>query len=220
MSEAPKTPNHDSDNDPSGYPPAAQSSQTSELLIAEKTTQTQLDRQESGFDRFLSRIYGSLFTPQTTFKELRSQPSVIEGAVVVVLVNAIESLRLGQTGGSVVIAIIFGLIGWLIFAGILHRLASVFLGAMPLKPLLTLIAYGSLPWIFISPALSLGGGNGNLGALIVMLWFTVWQIWTTAVALGISGQKLLILIPLAISGGVVALIWASNVIKLLLGLVL
>lgn len=169
--------------------------------------------------KFLEDIYGALFTPNQTFASLRSQPSIIGGLCAIAIPNILECVRTGQSPLQMPLSLFVALVGWLIFALLLQRLAMVFQRSdsnlVDLKVLLTLTAFGSLPWIFIGPALSLGGQLGSILALLVMLWFLISQVRAASVAIGISTERLLLLVPLAIAGGVVAIIWASNVIGLL-----
>lgn len=169
--------------------------------------------------RFLEDIYGTLFTPVQTFASLRSRPSAIAGACVLVLVNVLESIRTDRRTSQIVPAIVAALIGWLIFSLLLQRLATVFQRQINLDVLLSLTAFASLPWIFIGPALSLGGEWGTSAALIVMLWFIAWQVWAASVAIEISPWRLAFLVPLAIAGGFVAIIWIGNSVSLLLSIV-
>lgn len=166
-------------------------------------------------DYFLENVYGSLFAPQATFTYLRSNPSVIAGGLVVVLVNALEVLRLGQQAWNIPLSVSIGLVGWLIFAGLLRLLTQVLGRTISLKVLLTLIGFGSTPWLFIAPALSVGGAWSRLLAIVVMGWFVVWQVWATSIALEVNRWRLLLLVPLTIFGGFVALLWTGNVFKLL-----
>jgi hypothetical protein len=168
--------------------------------------------------RFLEDIYGALFTPAQTFASLRSHPPIVSSICTIVLVNCLESIRTGKKPLQIVLAIVTALIGWLIFALLLQRLATVFHRQVEINVLLCLTAFGSLPWIFIGPALSLGGEFGTTMALFVLLWFTIWQVWAASVAIGISIWQLALLVPLAIAGGFTAIIWTSNAIGLLVSI--
>jgi hypothetical protein len=172
----------------------------------------------SALARLLEDIYGTLFTPAQTFASLRSRPSIISGVCVLVLVNVLESIRTDKRPLQIVPAIVAALIGWSIFSLLLQRLATVFQRQINLDILLSLTAFASLPWIFIGPALSLGGEWGISVALMVILWFTVWQVWAASVAIGVSAWRLALLVPLAIAGGFVAIIWIGNSVGLLLSI--
>ncbi len=171
--------------------------------------------------QFLEDIYGALFTPTQTFTSLRSHPSIIGGLCAISIPNILECLRTGKSPLQIPASLIVALAGWLVFAILLQRLAMVFQRSdhlVDLRVLLTLTAFGSLPWIFIGPALSLGGQLGSILALLVMLWFLIWQIRATAIAIDVRIERLLLLVPLAIAGGVIAIIWASNVIGLVVSI--
>jgi len=168
---------------------------------------------------FLDRLYGTLFLPQVTFEQLKAHPSFVQAAIVIALVNALEAIRLDHLSIVRIIgSVIGGSIGWVFFTFLLKQLANVFQKNVEMLELLTLTGFASLPWIFMAPALSLPLQSRFLGAIAVIIWFIVWQVWSASVALGIKSWKTLAIIPLAIAGGIVALIWLGNTIKLLLSI--
>ncbi|WP_271252196.1 YIP1 family protein [Pseudanabaena sp. Chao 1811] len=168
---------------------------------------------------FLDRLYGTLFLPQVTFEQLKAHPSFVQAAIVIALVNALEAIRLDHLSIVRIIgSVIGGSIGWVFFTFLLKQLANVFQKNVEMLELLTLTGFASLPWIFMAPALSLPPQSRFLGAIAVIIWFIVWQVWSASVALGIKSWKTLAIIPLAIAGGIVALIWLGNTIKLLLSI--
>lgn len=168
---------------------------------------------------FLDRLYGTLFLPQVTFEQLNAHPSFVQAAIVIALVNALETIRLDHLSIVRIIgSVIGGSIGWVFFTFLLKQLANVFQKNVEMLELLTLTGFASLPWIFMAPALSLPPQSRFLGAIAVIIWFIVWQVWSASVALGIKSWKTLAIIPLAIAGGIVALIWLGNTIKLLVSI--
>jgi hypothetical protein len=167
---------------------------------------------------FLDRLYGTLFLPDQTFTALAEAPAVNQGAVVVAMVNSLEALRLGKGAAAIPFAIIGGLVGWAWLGLVLQQLGKVFNVNIPLQKILTLTGFASLPWLFLAPALNLPSPWRFLVALAVMGWFTLWQIKAAAKAMDTTSNKLLLLIPLAVLGGVVALVLISNLIGLLLSL--
>ena len=42
---------------------------------------------------FLDRLYGTLFLPQVTFEQLKANPSFVQAAIVIALVNILETLN-------------------------------------------------------------------------------------------------------------------------------
>ncbi len=168
---------------------------------------------------FLDRLYGVLFLPQATFEQLKSDPSLVQAATIIALVNVLETLRLNQISiFSIIGSVISSVIGWLFFTFLLQQLASVFQKNVQLVELLTLTGFASLPWLFMAPALSVSSAYRIPAAIAVIIWFVIWQIWSASVALGIKSWKALAIVPLAIAGGVVALIWLGNTVKLLLSI--
>jgi hypothetical protein len=168
---------------------------------------------------FLDRLYGTLFLPQTTFEQLKANPAFPQAAIVIALVNILETLRLDQLAiYRIVWSAISGIIGWVFFTFLLKQLAGVFQKQITMLELLTLTGFASLPWIFMAPALSLPPQSRFLAAIAVIIWFVIWQVWSASVALGIKSLKTLAIVPLAIAGGLVALIWVGNAIKLLISI--
>ena len=168
---------------------------------------------------FLDRLYGTLFLPQTTFEQLKANPSFVQAAIVIALVNILETIRLNQFAIiGIIWSVISGTIGWIFFTFLLKQLASVFQKNIKLVELLTLTGFASLPWLFMAPALSLPTRSRTFAAIAVIIWFIVWQVWSASVGLGIKRRKALVIVPMAIAGGLVALIWLGNTIKLLLSI--
>jgi hypothetical protein len=143
----------------------------------------------------------------------------VQAFAVIVLVNILETLRLDQfVISSIVWSVISGTIGWIFFTFLLKQLANVFQRDVAILKLLTLTGFASLPWLFMAPALSLPPQFRVFAAIAVMIWFVVWQVWGASVALEIKIWKTLAIGPLALFGGLVALIWLGNTLKLILSI--
>jgi hypothetical protein len=187
--------------------------------IADHQTVSLSPKPSQNLGTFLDRLYGTLFLPQTTFEQLKENPSFLQGLVVIALANILETLRLEQANlAKMIWAIISGVIGWIFFTFVLKQLAGVFQKQVTMIELLTLTGYASLPWLLMAPALSLPPQFRTPAAIAVIVWFIGWQIWSASIALSIKSWKTLTIIPLAIAGGVVALIWLSNTFKLILSI--
>ncbi len=168
---------------------------------------------------FLDRLYGTLFLPRDTFANIKARPSFWQGAIVIALVNILEIIRLNQLNlFRVISAVIGSLIGWLFFTFLLKQLAGIFQKTVKMSELLTLTGFASLPWLFMAPALNLPPRFRTISAIAVILWFILWQVWSASIALNIKSWKTLAIIPLAIAGGVVAVIWLSNAIGLIVSI--
>ncbi|MFM7601397.1 MAG: Yip1 family protein [Pseudanabaena sp.] len=168
---------------------------------------------------FLDRLYGTLFLPQVTFEQLGTNPNFVQAAIVIASVNTLETLRLDQVVSYRVIwSVVSGIIGWLFFTFLLKQLANVFQKNVEMRELLTLTGFASLPWLFMAPALSLPPRLRFFAAILVMIWFIIWQVWSASVAMGIKIWKTLAIVPLAIFGGIVTLIWLGNTLKLILSI--
>jgi hypothetical protein len=163
---------------------------------------------------FLERVYGVLFLPGETFAHLRSQPATLEAALTIILIRGLESLRSGQGAVGTLLGMVLALVGWSLLCRVLWSLGAIYGRVVSYGALLTLTGYASLPWLCLAPALSLPSPWGRLAAIAVMLWFGIWQLWATSVALEISGLRLLWLIPLAAVGGFLSVTWLAVLIGL------
>ncbi len=177
------------------------------------------ERSPQDLGTFIDRLYGTLFLPKETFAQIKANPAVAQGVILIASVNLLEVLRLNQSSLWMILgAIISGLVGWIFFTFLLQQLAGVFQKKVDLDALLTLTGFASLPWIFMAPALSLPSRFRVIAAIAVMIWFVIWQVWSASIALEVKSWKTLAIVPLAIAGGVVALIWLGNVVKLILSI--
>jgi hypothetical protein len=167
---------------------------------------------------WLDDFYGSLFLPQATFTRLRSQPAPLSAALVIIIVNVLEALRTGQSIWLTPFSAASGLVGWLLLILILHRLITICQNQEPVSiaTLLTLTGFASSPWIFIVPVQSLDNAWTFFLAVVVFIWFGIWQIWAAAIALGMNPRQLILLVPMGIAGGMVSIVLLANVSKLLL----
>ena len=170
-------------------------------------------------EALLDNIYGSWFFPERTFRNLRENPPILQAGLLTILLNALDAGR--QTGFNpfnLVWAAIYGLVGWVILAALLRGLAYSFNLDPRLDTVLVLIAFGGLPWVFIAPAQALGGSLGALAGLAALVWFVVWELRATAIALDVPWQRLIWIVPLTFVGGFVALGWTSSTLSAIFSL--
>ncbi len=157
-------------------------------------------------DTFLDRVYGVLFLPKATLAQLQTTPAVAQGAAIVVALNAFEALA---TEVSPVIKVPLGLVGWLGLCGLGRGLAWVFQKEVPLKTLLTLTAFASLPWLLVGPAQNFPPPLSALALLAVWGWYLWLQVQAIATALQVLPSRLWLLLPLGWGTAVatLALLW-------------
>lgn len=188
-------------------------------IATDSSTENMLSQPPQNLGTFLDRLYGTLFLPQVTFEQLKANPALVQSAIVIALVNILETLRLDQFAiFRIIWSVISGTIGWVFFTFLLKQLAGVFQKDIAIEKLLTLTGFASLPWLFMAPALSLPPQFRIIAAIAVMIWFVIWQIWSASIALGIKIWKTLAIVPLTIFGGIVALIWLGNTLRLILSI--
>lgn len=160
----------------------------------------------------LEKIYGTLFTPAPTFEYLRTHMPLGEAALVVLTINLFEGWR--QAGelsiSTIAVQVSVGTVGWLVLAGIVKLMAVALDRPVPYQAILTLSAFGGLPWLLTGPAQAVGGVAGSVLTVIAVLWFVSLEVWAVAVALGIDWWRSLLFVPLAFVGSLVAGIWVGN----------
>lgn len=143
----------------------------------------------------LDNIYGTLFSPVSTFKQMIEEKTSIAFAVVVVLVSSIcsgagsaltqiaLSSSLGVYPGletyqlqsmisptaSLVMGLVGGILGWVIIAGVLHLVAKVLGGKGTFEGMLLLMGFATLPNIFQAPVGLIAFFSGGLSGLTISL---------------------------------------------------
>ncbi len=167
-------------------------------------------------NNFLDHCYGSWFEPKTWFTAQTNELSIWEGVAAVVLVNALEGLRLNGLGG-IFFQTLGGLLGWVILNSLLWLLLTALGRTVALLRLLTLTGFASLPWLLVAPVAVLGGGLGNFGLSLVLVWFIGLQTWAVAVATDLAWWRVLLLLPLTFLGALLALNWTFNGVMTAMG---
>ena len=134
---------------------------------------------------FLNNIYGTLFTPDETFSELKENTAVPQALVVVVFVSILNTI-LNINGSSGVIlqgtkllmAAVSGIISWLFFASFFELVASIFNKSGYMKSFLTLSGFALTPWIFLAPIQLFKTGDAVISLFGIILGLAVW-LWST-----------------------------------------
>jgi hypothetical protein len=196
----------------------SESTEITDAAVLGRSTSHEIGMPPPFFGHLLEMIYAALFTPIAAFRHLKDKPFMSGSFVVIILVNLLEATRLKYSADFVFMAVVIGLAGWLILTFFLYRLAWTFGKEISWDALLSVIAFASLPWLFIAPALSLGAPFGALLAIAVVVWFLIWQFKAAAVVLETSAWRVAAIVPLAIAGGYVAIIWLFNFFNILLTL--
>ncbi|MFO7967006.1 MAG: Yip1 family protein [Archaeoglobaceae archaeon] len=141
----------------------------------------------------LDDIYGTLFSPVSTFKRMIEERTSIAFAVIVVLVGSvcsgagsvlIQSTLISSIGtypgfeayqlqsmisptASLVLGVVGGVLGWVIIAGVLHLVAKALGGRGTFEGMLLLMGFATLPNIFQAPAGLIAFFSGGLSGLMI-----------------------------------------------------
>ena len=148
----------------------------------------------------LENIFGTLFSPASTFRRMSEERTSVTTAAIVVLIacicsgagsiltqSAFMSLFAEFPGfeemvfspiASMTLSVVFGFILWVVIAGILHVVAKVLGGKGAFTETLVLMGFAMLPNIFQAPIGLIAIFSGGLtGAFIAMGLGGILAIW-------------------------------------------
>ena len=148
----------------------------------------------------LENIFGTLFSPASTFKRMSEERTSVTIAAIVVLIacicsgagsiltqSAFMSMFAEFPGfeemmfspiASMTMSVVVGFIGWVVIAGILHVVAKVLGGKGAFTEMLVLMGFAMLPNIFQAPIGLIAIFSGGLtGAFIAIGLGGILAIW-------------------------------------------
>ncbi|OGI22881.1 MAG: hypothetical protein A2287_10310 [Candidatus Melainabacteria bacterium RIFOXYA12_FULL_32_12] len=174
-------------------------------------------------NNFLDSFYGLLFSPDKTFDNLRENPPLFQGFLIVLFISILNPVLNFKTfdGTATLIwlslsifgALLFGLLSWLFFAFFLDLVASIFGQSGKIKIFLTLSAFALIPWVFLGPIelLKTAGLLADIFAiflgLLVWLWVVVLVIKAIIKTYQLSFGKTLTLLIIPSLGGFLTFYW-------------
>ena len=173
-------------------------------------------------NKFIDNFYGVLFHPAETFNELKENPRMIQGFIIVVCISILStvlkfSINSGQNpflqGFELINASFWGLLSWLFFALFLEIIASIFKKGGKTKIFLCLSAFALIPWLFLAPAglFKIGGllfkAVGILIGLACWLWSTILTAFAIMKTYEISPQRVITFILIPFLGGILGFYW-------------
>ena len=148
----------------------------------------------------LENIFGTLFSPASTFRRMSEERTSVTIAAIVVLIacicsgagsiltqSAFMSLFAEFPGfeemmfspiASMTLSVVVGFIGWVVIAGIFHVVAKILGGKGAFTEMLVLMGFAMLPNIFQAPIGLIAILSGGLaGALIAIGLGGILAIW-------------------------------------------
>ena len=148
----------------------------------------------------LENIFGTLFSPASTFRRMSEERTSVTIAAIVVLIacicsgagsiltqSAFMSLFAEFPGfeemvfspiASMTMSVVGGFIGWVVIAGILHVVAKILGGKGAFTEMLVLMGFAMLPNIFQAPIGLIAIFSGGLaGAFIAIGLVGILAIW-------------------------------------------
>ena len=163
-------------------------------------------------NNFLNNFYGTLFTPEKTFEEIKQTKPMVTAIIIVILISVLKVFLYSEPmtsansflyGSNLVFASFSGIVSWLFFAGFFELIAKIFNRGSRYKTLLVLSAFAMLPWIFLGPVEiykmidTSGAAGGMFLGLLVFIWVISLQIYAIlkTYELNIGKTVLFILIP-------------------------
>jgi len=148
----------------------------------------------------LENIFGTLFSPASTFKRMLEERTAVTTAAIVVLIACICSgagsiltqsafmsmfaefpgfeEMVFSPSASMTMSVVFGFILWVVIAGILHVVAKILGGKGAFTEMLVLMGFAMLPNIFLAPISLIAIFSGGLtGAFIAIGLGGILAIW-------------------------------------------
>ncbi|MBC8520624.1 MAG: YIP1 family protein [Methanomicrobia archaeon] len=148
----------------------------------------------------LENIFGTLFSPASTFRRMLEERTTVTIAAIIVLIagicsgagsilmqNALMSLFAEFPGfevvqlspaASIILSVVSGFIGWVVIAGILHVVAKILGGKGVFTEMLVLMGFAALPNVFQAPiGLVVILSGGLTGAFIALGLSGILAIW-------------------------------------------
>jgi len=148
----------------------------------------------------LENIFGTLFSPASTFRRMLEERTSVTIAAIVVLIACIcsgagsiltQSVFMSMfaefpgfeemmfsPSASMTISVVFGFILWVVIAGILHVVAKILGGKGAFTEMLVLLGFAMLPNIFQAPIGLIAFLSGGLtGAFIAIGLGGILAIW-------------------------------------------
>lgn len=148
----------------------------------------------------LENIFGTLFSPASTFRRMLEERTTVTIAAIIVLIagicsgagsilmqNAVMSLFAEFPGfevvplspaASIILSVVIGFIGWVVIAGVLHVVAKILGGKGVFTEMLVLMGFAALPNVFQAPiglvVILYGGLTGAFIALGLSGILTIW----------------------------------------------
>ncbi|MBA7558355.1 hypothetical protein ES705_51154 [subsurface metagenome] len=148
----------------------------------------------------LENIFGTLFSPASTFRRMLEERTTVTIAAIIVLIacicsgagsilmqNAVMSLFAEFSGfevvplspaASIILSVVIGFIGWVVVAGVLHVVAKILGGKGVFTEMLVLMGFAALPNVFQAPIGLVAVLSGGLtGAFISLGLSGILAIW-------------------------------------------
>jgi len=148
----------------------------------------------------LENIFGTLFSPASTFRRMLEERTTVTIAAIIVLIacicsgagsilmqNAVMSLFAEFPGfevvplspaASIILSVVIGFIGWVVVAGVLHVVAKILGGKGVFTEMLVLMGFATLPNVFQAPIGLVAVLSGGLtGAFISLGLSGILAIW-------------------------------------------
>lgn len=184
---------------------------------------------------FLENIYGILFEPQITIKKIIETKPIWQAFSIIAILTLTSTIFSDFKGllslydflfflGNLLVVLILSLIIWFTITGFFEITARVFTDEYRFKPLLCLISFSLIPWIFTAP-LSLLKINLPLAITATLLSFGVWAWSIVLVFLSVkqvynlSIKKTWLFFSVPILGTIVAANWTSQFFAIVAGLI-
>lgn len=175
---------------------------------------------------FLENIYGILFEPKKTMDKIIETRPIWQAVWIIIILSLASALLDHSTGfdgtsniiffiGNLFSILISSLLIWVTISGFFEVTARIFSDENRFKPLLSLMGFALLPWIFTAP-LTLLKINipliiiGSILEIIVWIWSIVLIFFSVQKLYNLSIKKTWLFFLMPFLGTMVVINWISQ----------
>jgi len=172
---------------------------------------------------FFDNFYGTFFDPDKTFENLKNNPALFQGFLIVLFISSIGPLlsfdyfhgfmSVIVLGLFMFFAVFGGIFSWILLAVFLDAVARIFKQSGKIRVFLTLSSFSLLPWLLLAPVqlLKTAGTVGQLFGIVLGLLIWVWVgllfILSVIKAYELSITRALILVALPFFASILSFYW-------------
>lgn len=184
---------------------------------------------------FLENIYGILFAPKTTIEKIIETKPMWQAFTIITVLSLTSAVLNNFNGftsfydflffvGNLLVILILSFIIWFTLTGFFEATARVFTEENRFRPLLCLVSFSLIPWIFTAPLVLLKINipliiTSTILELIIWIWSIVLLFLSVKQLYNLSTGKTWLFFAIPVIGSIVAANWVSQFFAILTGMV-